>query len=291
MGVVESRFVEVLGSSMHYRETGVGRPVLLLHGNPTSSLLWRHVLAAAAAADDGHRYIAVDLIGMGSSAKPVIGYRFGEHATYLDAFTEVLGLRDLVLVGHDWGVALALDHLCRHPDQVRAVAFMEGHVRPLESWDEFDPGGRELFRRLRTAGEGERMVLHENFLLEVLLPTALRLPVAADVLAGYRANYGDRASRRPLLQWAREIPVAGEPADVAERMAAAAEHLRRSSVPALLVHGQPGVLMTPSVVDWCRRNVCPLTVVDVAGPAGHFLPEDRPKAVTDAITDWIAALP
>jgi haloalkane dehalogenase len=119
----------------------------------------------------------------------------------------------------------------------------------------------------------------------------LQVPVTAEVLAAYRATYGDRASRRPLLQWAREIPLAGEPADVAERMAAAAEHLRSSSVPALLIHGQPGVLMTPAVVDWCRRHVSPLTVVDVGGPAGHFLPEDRPAAVTDAIMDWIAALP
>ncbi|MBC3761251.1 haloalkane dehalogenase [Quadrisphaera oryzae] len=283
--------VDVLGTSMAYREAGRGRPVVLLHGNPTSSWLWRHVLARATAEDTGARWVAPDLIGMGASAKPDLSYSFGDHAAHLDAFIEALGLDDVVLVGHDWGVALALDHLRRHPDRVRAVALMEGHLRPLAGWEDFDDGGRDLFQRLRTPGVGERMVLEEDFFLSTLLPAALVRSLPDDELAVYRAPYPDAASRRPLLAWARQVPVAGAPAAVATAMVAALEHLSASAVPTLLLHGTPGVLVTERTVAWCREHVPGLEVVDVGGPAGHFLPEDCPAEVAEALARWVAQLP
>ena len=283
--------VPVLGSTMAYREVGVGRPVLLLHGNPTSSYLWRHVLRRAALVDGGGcRWVAPDLIGMGASGKPDSAYRLVDHLAHVDAFLDALGLSDVVLVGHDWGATIALDRWRRHPEDVRAVAVMEAHLRPLADWDAFDEGGRELFQRLRTPGLGERMALEQDVFLDVLLPAGLVAP-SEQQLAAYREPYGDPASRRPLLQWAREVPVAGEPADVHRLMSAAAEHLSTATTPVLLVHGHPGVLVDDDTVGWCRRHVRDLTVRDVGGPAGHFLPEDRPDEVAEALVSWVRRLP
>ena len=284
--------VPVLGSTMAYREAGEGRPVLLLHGNPTSSFLWRHVLRRAASGTDGGcRWIALDLIGMGSSGKPDVPYRLSDHIAFVDAFIEKLALSQVVLVGHDWGVAIALDRLRRHGEDVRGVAMMEGHLRPVSGWGAFDEGGRQLFRQLRTSGTGDHMELEHNYLRDTLLPPALVGSLTPDELAVYRSPYPDPASRRPLLQWAREIPVAGDPADVDQLMAAAARHLQTTTVPTLLLHGHPGVLVTEDTVTWCRDHLTDLTVHDVGGPAGHFLPEDRPDEVTDALMAWVQRIP
>lgn len=283
--------VSVLGSTMRYRVAGQGRPVLLLHGNPTSSWLWRHVLERVADGQGSGRWIAPDLIGMGDSDKPNLEYLLSDHTAHVDGFVDALGLQDIVLVGHDWGVAIALDHLRRHPDRVRAVAFMEGHLRPLPGWESFDEGGRALFHRLRTPGVGERLVLEEDFFLRTLLPSALVRGLSQEDLEPYRQPYPDRSSRRPLLQWARQIPVAGDPAEVARVMQAAVDHLRGSDVPALLLHGRPGVLVTQETVAWCQENLPVLEVADVGGPAGHFLPEDRPEQVAEALTRWVDDLP
>lgn len=280
--------VDVLGLGMYYRESGSGPPVVLIHGNPTSGFLWRHVLDRAAG---GHRWIAPDLIGMGASARPQQVLTLADHVRYVEAFLDALGLHRTVLVGHDWGVAIAFELLRRRPQLVRGVAFMEGHLRPLDRWDDLDEGGRDLFRRLRTPGVGERMVLEENFFLETLLPAALVRPLSDEDLATYRAPYPDPASRRALLQWAREIPVEGHPEETARLMAAATDHLTSSSVPTLLLHGSPGVLVTGTAVAWCRANLRALQVVDVGGPAGHFLPEDRPVQVADALVRWVQELP
>jgi haloalkane dehalogenase len=246
---------------------------------------------AAAGEDAGCRWVALDLIGMGGSGKPELDYRLVDHIAYVDAFVEALGLSNLVLVGHDWGVAIAVDRLRRRAGDVRAVAFMEGHLRPLPGWDSFDAGGRQLFQQLRTPRTGEQLVLEENFFLDTLLPAALTRALIPTELGVYQAPYVTPASRRPLLQWAREIPVGGEPADVARLMAAAVSHLQAVTTPTLLVHGEPGVLVTEDTVDWCRRHLANLTVCSVGGPAGHFLPEDRPDEVADALLAWVAGLP
>ncbi len=288
LGSVASRFVDLLGTALHYREVGDGPPVLFLHGNPTSSFLWRHVLARA---DGSHRYLALDLVGMGRSGKPDLEYRLADHIAHVDAFIDALELRDAVLVGHDWGVTIALDRLRRFPDQVRGVAFMEGHLRPPVRWDVFDNGGRELFEQLRTTGVGERLALDDNVLVDTVLPAGLQRRLQPAELASYRRPYPDRASRRPLLQWAREIPIEGQPDDVAQLMAAAARHLHASPVPKLLVHAPPGALVTPEVVDWCTTQLSNLSAVDVGRPAGHFLPEDRPGEVAEALGGWLRSLP
>jgi haloalkane dehalogenase len=260
---------------LHHTSTGSGRPVVFLHGNPTSSYLWRNVLPGLPG-----RLIALDLIGMGSSDKPDIGYRLADHISYVTAFIESSGLTDLVFVAHDWGVAIALDYLRSHPHRVAGVAFMEGHLRPLPGWDSLDP----VFRRLREPGVGERMVLEENFFIETLLPAATTLSPAD--LDAYRRPFPTARSRRPLLQWAREIPVAGEPASTARLLDAAWAHFCSSPVPKLLMHGDPGAIVTADVVAMCRDSLPHLTVADV-GPGVHFLPEDAPSGVASALADWL----
>ena len=279
--------VPVLDSEMHLWDVGSGTPVLFLRGNPTSGYLWRHVLAGRAS---GYRCLAVDLIGMGRSGKPGIGYRLNDHIRYVDALLEFLDLREVVIVAHDWGVAIALDRLRRYPEQVNGIAFMEAHLRPLAGWEAFDMRGRSMFTDLRTPGVGERMVLEHNFFIDTLLPAALVRPLSAEEWAVYREPYPDPISRWPLLAWPREIPIGGDPPDVAQVMALGAGALTGSPIPKLLLHGSPGVIVTPEIIQWCHTNLTSLTVTDVGGPAGHFLPEDRPVEVADAIWAWLSAL-
>src|SRR5919197_934319 len=216
------RTIEVLDSHMAYAETGAGDPVVFLHGNPTSSYLWRNVIPHVA---DRARCLAPDLIGMGASGKPEIGYRFADHARYLDAWFDALQLKQVVLVGHDWGGALALDWVARHPDRVRGVALLETFLRPM-TWAEYPARAVPFFRSLRTPGTGEQMVLEENWFLETGF-RATNPHISDEDLAVYRSAFPDPQSRRPMLQWPREIPLDDEPADVRDRF-------RGTTVPGLL---------------------------------------------------------
>lgn len=179
--------VDVLGSRLQYLDVGDGPPVVFLHGNPTSSYLWRNVLSPVA--DAGWRCVALDLIGMGGSGKPDLGYRLADHVVFLDGFLDALGLSEVVLVGHDWGAVLAIDFLGRHPELVRGLAFAEGHLHPIDSWEEMDPGGRELFGRLRTPGVGERMVLQDNVFVEQVLPAGVLRELTDEEMDAYRAPF------------------------------------------------------------------------------------------------------
>ncbi|MEV4516787.1 alpha/beta fold hydrolase [Dactylosporangium sp. NPDC049525] len=232
------------------------------------------------------RFVHRDVAVAGTSMH-YLGYHLADHVAHLEAFLAALDLHDIVFVAHDWGVALALEYLRRHPKRVAAVAFMEGHLRPLPDWSDFDAGGRELFQRLRTPGAGEQLVLEENLFLDVVLPTATRRPLDATDLAEYRRPYPTPRSRLPLLQWTREIPIGGEPARTATSMAGAWANLVASPVPKLLIHGGAGVVLGADKVTMCRSELSDLTVVD-AGDAGHFLPEDRPHAVAAALSSWLA---
>ncbi len=261
--------------------------MLFLHGNPTSSYLWRHVLARLP--EGCGRLLALDLVGMGASGKPDLGYTLADHLAHTEGFVDALGLEDVVVVGHDWGAAVGLALLHRRPDLVRGVALMEGHLHPLPGWEAFDEGGRSLFQQLRGPA-GERMVLEENFFLDTLLPAALQRTPTEEELAAYRAPYPDPASRRPLLQWAREIPVGGEPAGTAALMGAAWRHAATSAVPKLLVHGSPGVVVRSELVAECRAALTGLTAVDV-GDGSHFLPEDKADQVAAALEAWLPLVP
>jgi haloalkane dehalogenase len=277
--------IAVLDSTMFYREAGTGTPIVFLHGNPTSSYLWREILPVVA---DLGRCLAPDLIGMGASGKPDIDYTFDDHARYLDAWIDALGLQSAVFVGHDWGGSLAFDWATRHPDRVNGVAFMETFVRPL-SWTEFPEAARELFAAIRTPGVGEQMVLQKNLFLEQALPFAVKRDLTSEELEVYRRPYPSPESRRPLLQWPRSIPFDGEPPEVVERIAACGRWLSASEdVPKLLFTFEPGpgLMMTPELQAWCESNITALQVAHL-GPAGHHAPEDQSPAIAAELTRWL----
>lgn len=273
----------VLDSFISYREAGTGAPIVFLHGNPTSSHVWRNVIPWLA---DRGRCLAPDLIGMGSSGKPDIAYRFADHAKYLDAWFAELDLRDVVLVGYDWGGVLALDWARRHPERVRGVVVFETFLRPMH-WSDWPPQGEQLFRALRTPGAGEKLVLEENAFLARSFANGVQRGLPESDRAVYQAPYPDPASRRPVLQWPREIPIDGEPADVASVIERYDAWLAQPSAkPALLLtFGETG-LNAPHIVEWARANLRTLEVLPL-GRAGHHAPEDAPEDIARAVRSWM----
>ncbi|WP_335992139.1 haloalkane dehalogenase [Glycomyces sp. MUSA5-2] len=282
--------IDLLDSRIAYTEAGEGdTTVVLLHGNPTSSHIWRHVVPRLA---DRARVIAPDLIGMGASGKPAIAYDYADHAAYLEAFLDAVGADRPVLVGYDWGGSLALDWAARHPDRVRGVSVMETFLRPM-TWAEYPAGAVEFFRTLRTPGAGERMALEENWFIE----TALRATnggISDADLAVYREPYPDPDSRRPLLAWPRQIPLAeaeGEPfapAAVAARFDAYGAWLASSpEVPKQLLTASPYGLGSPAMIEWAREHAAALEIRSIGETVGHHAPEDAPEAIADAVGDLL----
>lgn len=277
----------VLDSSMAYVRGGTGPVLLFLHGNPTSSFLWRKVLAGLTDVAD---CVAVDLVGMGRSGKPDLDYGFADHARYLEAFADALGLRRVTVIGHDWGAVLGLHLLRRRPDIVGRIAVCEGHLRPFSGWSDMDPGSAGLFSQLRTPGIGERLVLEENFFVEQVLPAGMSHTLSSGEWAEYRAPFPEAADRKPVLRWVFQIPVGGDPPDVHEIVLANQETLLRNSVPRLLLYGTPGSVIDASVVSWCRARGTGLDVAHV-GEGTHFLPEDQPSGIAEALRSWLRLSP
>ena len=274
--------VRVDGVELAYQEVGSGAPIVLLHGNPMSSYLWRNILPRLA---DLGRVIAPDLAGMGQSGRAP-SYRFADHRRYLEGFLRETEASDhVVLVAHDWGGALAFDWGARHPRALRGLAYCETIVRP-RSWTDEPPEGQEFFRRLRSP-EGERLVLQENVFVDEILPKAI--PGLTDVdLAAYRQPYLEPGeSRRPMLSWAREIPFDGEPADVAAAVSEYGAWLARSPVPKLFIAAEPGMILVGEARRFAE-SFPNQRVVTVS--SGHFVPEDAPDALVAALRDWIPGL-
>jgi haloalkane dehalogenase len=279
----ESQYVEVAGSNLHYVEEGSGDPVLFLHGNPTSSYLWRNVIPHVSGQA---RCIALDLIGMGKSDKPDIEYRFVDHAKYVDGFIEALDLKNITFVVHDWGSALGFHYARRHEENVRGLVFMEAIVRPV-TWDEWPEQARQVFQGFRTPGVGEQMILEQNMFVEAVLPGAILRKLSDEEMARYREPYPDPKSRTPTWRWPNEIPIEGEPADVVEIVQAYSDWLQTTRIPKLLLRAQPGAILSAQMVDWCQFSFPNIKVVDI-GPGSHFVQEDQPHAIGKAIADWFS---
>ncbi|MEM8836745.1 MAG: haloalkane dehalogenase [Pseudomonadota bacterium] len=286
----KKKSVEINGSKMAYVDEGDGPVVLFLHGNPTSSYLWRNIIPYVT---DNHRAIAPDLIGMGDSDKPDIGYTFAEHADYLDTFIAALDLKDITLVIHDWGSVLGMRYARLNEENVRAVAFMEAGIPPglpAPSLEAMGEPSSDLFAMLRSPA-GEEAVLQNNFFVEEILgKMAVATPLSEDVLKNYRAPFPAPESRKPTLVWPRQIPIAGEPADTAAVILANGEWLYSTDMPKLMLHVAPGALMPPPVVEFVKANASNLEDVFL-GPGVHFVQEDHPQAIGRAVRDWIGRLP
>jgi haloalkane dehalogenase len=282
------RRVEVDGRSMAYVERGSGDPIVLLHGNPTSSYLWRNVIPHL---ESLGRCIAPDLIGMGDSAKLAPSgpdrYRFVEHRAFLDGLLAALGVDARVtIVGHDWGSALGFDWANRHRGAVKAIAYMEAIVRPM-SWAEWPEAIQQLFQGFRSSA-GERMVLDKNVFVERVLPGSVLRGLSEAEMAVYRRPFAEPGEgRRPTLTWPRQIPLNGEPADVAAIVQDYADWLQASGLPKLFVNAEPGAILVGAQRDFCRSwpNQREVTV-----RGSHFIQEDSPDEIGQAIAAWLEAL-
>lgn len=282
---LEKQKADVLGSRMAYADLGAGPlTFLLLHGNPTSSNLWRGVIPHLT---PHGRCVAPDLIGMGDSDKlPDAGpdrYTFVEHRRYLDALLEQLDLGDqVVLVVHDWGSGLGFDWARRHPDRVAGIAYMEAVVRPV-TWEEWPEVARNVFQRLRSP-EGEELILEKNFFVERILPASILRDLSEEEMEAYRRPFAEPGEgRRPTLTWPRQIPVEGEPAEVVAIVEDYAAWLAASEVPKLFVNAEPGMILTGAQRDVCRAwpNQTEVTV-----PGLHFIQEDSADEIGEAIAEW-----
>ena len=281
----ESRFVEVLDAKMHYVEVGEGPAVVFLHGNPTSSYLWRNIIPFLAPTG---RCIAVDLIGMGKSDQPDLDYRYVDHRKYLDAFLQEMQLGDRVtLVVHDWGSVLGFDWAVRHEDRILGVAFMEALVPPAFPMPSIDAmgGAGGLFAGFRTPGRGEELILDQNVFVEMVLPGAIARPLTPAEHDFYRAPYTEREARKPTLVWPRELPIAGEPVDTTRVVEAIGRWMATTDTPMLHLWASPGALNGPEVAAWLADNVRDLQSTFV-GPGLHYIQEDHPEIIGRAIADW-----
>jgi haloalkane dehalogenase len=276
--------INVLDSTMAYREAGdrEGPVALFLHGNPTSSYIWRNILPLVAPVA---HCIAPDLIGFGQSGKPDIEYRFTDHVRYLDAFLDRAGIASAFVIAQDWGTALAFHLAERRPEFMRGLAFME-FIRPMPGWSDTDPAAVETFQKFRTPGVGEEMILEGNAFVEGILPGATVRKLTDEEMAVYRAPFSTPESRRPTWRFPNELPIAGEPVDVYSTIEKAHRALAESSYPKLLFVGEPGALISPAFADRFAKGLKNCRLVQLSSGL-HYLQEDHPDVIGANIKEWL----
>jgi haloalkane dehalogenase len=286
---LDKKHIEILGHQMAYHERGEGDPIVLLHGNPTSSYLWRDVVPHL---EGSGRCIVPDLIGMGDSQKLADpgpeSYRFVEHRRFLDALLEALDVRENVtFVIHDWGSALGFDWANRHRDAVRGIAYMEAIVAPIESWADWPKPVQPVFQAFRSDA-GEEMILEKNMFIENVLPSSIMRKLSDEEMNEYRkpfANVGE--DRRPTLTWPRQIPIEGEPEDVVKIVSDYAEWLSTSEVPKLFFDAKPGAILRGKARDFCRSwpNQQEIEIKGI-----HFVQEDSSEKIGRGVAEWLRGL-
>jgi haloalkane dehalogenase len=282
----ERQKVSVLDSEMAYVDVGTGDPIVFLHGNPTSSYLWRNIIPYC---ENLGRCLAPDLIGMGQSgSNPAGSYRFVDHYRYLEAWLEAVGVTEnVVFIIHDWGSALGFNWAYNHPQQVQGVAYMEAIVRPV-TWDEWPDSSRGVFQGLRSE-KGEELVLERNFFVERILPASIMRKLGEEEMAVYRRPFLEPGeSRRPTLTWPREIPFDGEPADVYEIVSNYARWLgNNDEMPTFFINADPGIILTGNQREFCRTwpNQTEVTVKGL-----HFVQEDSPHEIGTAVAEFVKKL-
>ncbi|MEE8399688.1 MAG: haloalkane dehalogenase [Desulfobacterales bacterium] len=280
----ESKYIEIDGSKMHYIEEGSGDPILFLHGNPTSSYLWRNIIPHLVPLG---RCIAPDLIGMGKSDKPDIEYRFFDHVKYLEGFIEKLELENLTLVIHDWGGALGYYYAMRHEDNVKGIAFMEAVF--TKQWVVNSDQARDLFKAFRTPDVGWELIVEKNLFVEGVLPSSVLRGLTEAEMEVYREPFLDPASRKPIWRWPNELPIDGQPTDVFQAITEFNAWAQTSDTPKLLLYAEPGAIFPEQVVQWCRDNLKNLETVSI-GPGSHFIQEDNPHLIGSETAKWYQRL-
>lgn len=279
-----SQFVTVQGSRMHYVEQGQGDPILFVHGNPTSSYLWRNVMPHLASQG---RCIAVDLIGMGKSDKPAISYRLFDHVTYFEGFIAALGLKNIRLVLHDWGGFVGFHYASRHAANVKALAFMETVIKPMKMSDRSEQFQR-AFGMMRSPA-GKDKVLKENFFVERILPGSIARKLTDEEMGVYRAPFQTEASRLPTYAFPNDIPIDGHPADMVAAVEAYDAALAKAALPMLLLTFTPGAIVNEPEIEWVKQH-WPTATIRAMGKGIHFVQEDQPEAIGKAIAEWMKGL-
>ena len=284
---IELPKINVLDSTIAYRKSGDPEApiVLFLHGNPTSSYIWRNIIPLVAPVA---HCIAPDLIGFGQSGKPDIEYRFADHVRYLDAFLEKAGITSAYIVAQDWGSGLAFNLAARRPEFIRGLAFME-FVRPMATWEEFHREAKDTFQKFRTPEVGEKMILEGNAFVEGVLPMGVVRKLTDEEMAVYRAPFPTPESRRPVWRFPNELPIEGTPADVYSVIEEAHRALKRSSYPKLLFVGNPGALASPAFVERFAKELRNCEVVQLDSGV-HYLQEDHPDVIGNHVRQWLTKL-
>ena len=286
----EKKTADIFGKEMSYLEIGEGDPIVFLHGNPTSSYLWRNIIPHVSQMG---RCIAPDLIGQGNSDKlddsGPDSYRYVEQRKYLFELLKQIGVEsNVTLVIHDWGSALGFDWAMQNPDSVKGVCYMEAIVKPIESWDDWPENARGIFQGFRSES-GDEMVLEKNLFVEGVLPAAILRDLEEEEMNEYRRPFSEPGeSRRPTLTWPREIPIEGFPEDVTEIVTNYAKFMAESAFPKLFINAEPGAILQGKQREFCRqwKNQ---TETTVAG--NHFIQEDSPDEIGSALSSWYSSMP
>lgn len=285
---MQKKSTRINGQTMAWVDVGEGRPIVFLHGNPTSSFLWRNVIPHLS---DQHRCIAPDLIGMGDSSKlPGSGvdtYRFVEHRTYLDGLLEYLDLgNEVTLVLHDWGSGLGFDWANRHRARIAGIVYMEAIVQPV-SWADWPESARGIFQAMR-GDAGEDLVLEKNIFVEKILPASIIRHLTDDEMDEYRRPYIEAGeARRPTLTWPREIPIEGSPSDVHDIVSAYSGWMAENEIPKLFINAEPGSILRGGPRSFCRTW---LNQTEVTVDGIHFVQEDSPDQIGVAIREWLSEI-
>jgi len=277
----ESRYIEILGSKLHYIEEGSGDPILFLHGNPTSSYLWRNIIPYVSSFG---RCIAPDLIGMGKSDKPDINYRFFDHYRYIEEFIDKMKLQNITMVLHDWGSGIGFHYAMKNQDNIKGLAFMEA-ILGTADWKDFPTEFKMAFKMFRTPGVGWFMISAMNVFVEKILPEAIIRDLSEEEMIHYRAPFKKVKDRLPVRVWPMEIPIEGKPSDVHRVVEEYHQKLQTSAVPKLLFYAHPGGIVRSDLVEWCRENLKNLDTVDL-GEGIHYLQEDHPHEIGRELAVW-----
>ncbi len=277
----DSKFIEINGSKMHYVDIGKGDTILFLHGQPTSSYLWRNVIPHL---QTNARCIAPDLIGMGKSDKPDIAYTFEDHYDYLEKFIEKLNLKNITLVIHDWGSGLGFHYANNHQDNIKGIAFMEALIKTM-TWEDFPAEYKIIFRVIRAPFIGWLMLSVANMFLKKVLPDSMIRKLSKEEFDNYLSPYPTIASRKAVRVWPQQLPISGKPKHVYEKIVAYNKWLTKSDVPKLCLYAHPGAIITDKGVEYVKNNFSNTKMVDI-GEGIHFLQEDSPHIIGKEIAEW-----
>lgn len=277
---MESKYINVYNSKMHYLEKGEGQVFLFIHGNPSSSYIWRNIIEKVS---KYRRCIAVDLIGMGKSDKVNSDYRFKDHYKYLDKFIKKMDLKNIILVLHDWGSGLGFNYYKENQENVKGIVFMEAIIKTHKNYEAMGNDG-DFFKMLRDPNEGKKKIIDENFFVEAVIPGGIIRKLSKEEHDVYRMPYLKKESRKPLLMWPNEVSINGEPKETTKIINEYMKLIYKSEIPKLLLYAKPGAIIKQEEVEYLKLK-CKNLKTRYIGEGIHFLQEDNPEKIANEIIE------